>query len=139
MSFAAEMIFADPFTRPVTVHELLTMPLSTLATASNNQKNNTVATTNNANTVASLKNSKNSLRITTDLVEKPDKYVVTAELPGFKKDQIKLSVEEGVLTIEGHKTEHHTEKDSSYIHRERSYGHSKRSIRLPQDTDGYQY
>lgn len=72
-----------------------------------------------------------------DVVEDKDKYTVNVDVPGVKKEDIKLSCDNNVLTISAdHKTEHEeTSPDKKYHRRERSYGFVTRSIRLPRDCD----
>ena len=63
--------------------------------------------------------------------ETPEEYHVNAELGGMKKEDVKVRMEEGVLTIEGEK-EKESIKDTETMHlEERSYGKVQRSIRLP--------
>ena len=66
----------------------------------------------------------------TDIREAGDKFVLEAELPGFNKEDIKLDVKDGILTISAQHTENKDEKDDkgSYIRRERRYGSFTRSF-----------
>jgi HSP20 family protein len=66
-----------------------------------------------------------------DASEDKDKYVVTVEVPGLKKEDIHVTVHDGVLTISG---ERKSEKDvkEGIVHRtERFYGKFSRSVTLP--------
>ena len=63
----------------------------------------------------------------TDILEKDDCYELQAELPGFSKDQIKLNLEEGVLTIEASRE---TQQDGNYLRRERKTGTFARSFNV---------
>ena len=55
-----------------------------------------------------------------DIYEKDNKYVVEVDVPGYKKEDIKISCENGYLTISAEKKKE--EKDNKkYIHRERSF------------------
>jgi HSP20 family protein len=66
-----------------------------------------------------------------EMLEKADKFVVKAELPGMKKEEIDISVSDNNLTIKGErKTEKETKEDDYYCC-ERSYGSFYRSISLP--------
>lgn len=70
-----------------------------------------------------------------DIVEKDDKYTVKVELPGMKQEDIKVSVDDNVLTIKGErKCENESEKDK-VIRVERSYGSFTRSFRLPKEIE----
>jgi HSP20 family protein len=66
-----------------------------------------------------------------DITERKDAYLVTAELPGVGIDDLELTFQDGVLTIQGQR---HAATDSSEerVHRaERRYGAFRRSITLP--------
>lgn len=56
-----------------------------------------------------------------DIKEDDDNYLVEADLPGFKKDEVELHVENGRLSIKASKNENNEEKDDEgrYLHRER--------------------
>jgi len=70
-----------------------------------------------------------------DIEEDNEKLVLTAELPGFKEDQIDIQVEGGVLTIRGERT-FDDKQDGKNFHRvERSYGQFVRSFTLPNNVD----
>ena len=64
----------------------------------------------------------------TDIRDEGDKFVLEAELPGFKKEDIKLDLKDGVLTISAQHSEESEEKKNSYIRRERRYGSFSRSF-----------
>ena len=66
----------------------------------------------------------------TDIRDAGDRFVLEAELPGFQKEDIKLDVKDGILTISAQHDEHKEEKDEkgSYIRRERRYGSFRRSF-----------
>ena len=68
---------------------------------------------------------------TVDISETNNKYVVTAELPGLSKDEVKVNYEDGVLTIHGEKKQEKEEKGETFHRVERSYGNFERSFRLP--------
>ena len=73
-----------------------------------------------------------------DVVEQPDKYVLHCEAPGVKREQLRLTVEDGVLTVTAEKRDEHEERkdDKGYrvLRREIGYGTVTRSIRLPRDS-----
>ena len=70
-----------------------------------------------------------------DISETENQYEVKAEIPGLKKEDIKLSVEDNVLTLSGErKYENETEK-KNYHRIERAYGKFERSFRLPREVD----
>jgi HSP20 family protein len=66
-----------------------------------------------------------------DIRETGDNLIITAELPGMGKDDVKVNYEDGVLTIRGEKKQEHEHKDANYHRVERSYGVFERSFRLP--------
>jgi HSP20 family protein len=70
-----------------------------------------------------------------DISESDQGYEVRADIPGVRKDDLKVTLQDGVLTIQG---ERHQEQkhDSERLHRvERSYGSFSRSFHLPEDAD----
>jgi len=70
-----------------------------------------------------------------DVIEEKEQYVIKADLPGISKEDVKVSVENGVLTIAGErKTE--TEQKDTQVHRvERSYGRFLRSLNVGANVD----
>ncbi|MCZ2151173.1 MAG: Hsp20/alpha crystallin family protein [Bryobacterales bacterium] len=62
-------------------------------------------------------------------------FVVTAELPGLKKEEVKVQVLEDTLTVEGERKQEKEEKSEEYYRSERSYGRFYRSIPLPEGAD----
>ena len=65
----------------------------------------------------------------TDIRDTGDSYVLEAELPGFKKEDISLDLKDGILTITAAHTEQSEEAtQGSYIRRERRYGSFQRSF-----------
>ena len=67
----------------------------------------------------------------TDITEKDGKYVLEADLPGFKKEDISVDIDKDCLTITAeHKSEEKEENVDSYIRRERYYGSYTRSFNV---------
>ncbi|HTR80803.1 MAG TPA: Hsp20/alpha crystallin family protein [Bacteroidota bacterium] len=66
-----------------------------------------------------------------DLEETDDSYVVRAELPGIKKDEVKITLNDGVVTVSGEKRNEVEKKEGNYHRVERSYGAFERSFTLP--------
>jgi len=58
--------------------------------------------------------------------------MVTAELPGLKKEEVRVEVTDDSLIIEGDRKREHKEDHEGFHRRERSYGHFYRSIPLPE-------
>lgn len=70
--------------------------------------------------------------------EKDGKLLVTAEIPGVKKEDLKVHVDGKVLVIEGERKQEKEEKREGYYHSERSYGQFYRSISLPEGANADQ-
>lgn len=72
----------------------------------------------------------NSGVMKTDIKEKDGSYLLDVELPGFKKEDIHLNLENGYLTVEANHNVDNSEKDQegNVIRRERSYGSCSRSF-----------
>ncbi len=70
-----------------------------------------------------------------DVAEDEKEYRVTAELPGLSRDDIDVSLAEGVLTIRGQKKEEEEERRGDYVRIERSYGSFVRRVPLPTEVD----
>lgn len=69
----------------------------------------------------------------TDISEKDGAYIVQSDLPGVKKEDIDVSIEDGVLTVKAErKYESSDEEKGSYIRRERAYGSFERSFDISQ-------
>jgi len=65
-----------------------------------------------------------------DISERKDAYLVTVELPGVKLDDLQITLEDGLLTIQGER--HFADDSEQQFHRvERRYGAFRRSITLP--------
>jgi len=76
-------------------------------------------------------------RMNIDIINEKDKYVVKAEVPGIPRDKLKVTLNDGMLTLSGERSHEVKEedKDRHYIRQESSYGSVSRSIRLPKDVD----
>ena len=70
---------------------------------------------------------------TVEVKEEKDHFMVTAEVPGMTKDDLKVEVKSGVLTISGEKKHEKKEKKEGYFYSERSYGSFSRSFRLSEN------
>jgi len=71
-----------------------------------------------------------------DIVEDDSEYLIKAELPEVKKDEVKVTVQDDVLTITGERQCEKEEKEKKYHRVERAYGSFARSFTLPEDADG---
>jgi HSP20 family protein len=72
---------------------------------------------------------------TVDIVEDEKHYVIKAELPEVKKEDVHVRVENGVLVITGERKAEKEEKNKKYHRIERSYGSFARSFMLPDNVD----
>ncbi|MGH7164839.1 MAG: Hsp20/alpha crystallin family protein [Nitrospiraceae bacterium] len=70
-----------------------------------------------------------------DISETERAYVIKAELPDVKKDDVKVTLQEGVLTIRGERKQEKEEQGLKYHRVERSYGRFARSFTLPDYVD----
>ena len=74
----------------------------------------------------------------TDIKETDDGYELIVDLPGFKKDEIKVSLEDGYLTIEAAKgldEDEQEKKSGKYIRKERYAGACQRSFYVGEDIE----
>jgi len=71
-----------------------------------------------------------------DISEDEKEYVIKAELPEIKREDVKVKVENGVLTLSGERKLEKEEKGKRYHRIERAYGSFTRSFALPDDADG---
>ncbi len=74
----------------------------------------------------------NTTGLSVDVADEDDEFVVTADMPGFEKDQIELSVTDRTLTIGGTREMTRDDDSGEYIRRERRSESVNRSIRLPE-------
>lgn len=70
-----------------------------------------------------------------DIIESDREYLIKAELPEVKREEVKVFVEKGVLTIQGERKQEKEEKGKKFHRIERSYGAFERSFTLPDDAD----
>ncbi len=70
-----------------------------------------------------------------DIIEDNNEYVIRAELPGLTKNDVKVTMEQGVLTVTGERKIEKEEKGRRYHRVERAYGNFARSFTLPDDAD----
>ncbi len=70
-----------------------------------------------------------------DLEETDKAYIVKADLPGMDEKDIKVELNDNILTISGSRTENREEKNKNYHRIERFSGSFCRSIELPREVD----
>ena len=66
-----------------------------------------------------------------DVVRENGNLVMRADVPGIKPEEVKIEVEDDILTVSGEHEEHTEEKGKHYVRRERRYGSFSRSMALP--------
>ena len=67
-----------------------------------------------------------------DIEEKDGNYLVKADLPGLKKNDIHVELKDGYLTLRGERKSEHEENEENYHRIERTYGTFERSFRVPE-------
>ena len=70
-----------------------------------------------------------------DVTEDDNEYTIVAELPEVKKDDVKVHIENGVLSISGERKSEKEEKKKKYHRIERAYGNFVRSFTLPDNSN----
>ena len=72
-----------------------------------------------------------------DIVESDDQFTIEAEMPGMGEEDIKVTINEDRITIQGEKSSSKKHKDKNYLSREITYGRYDRSIALPLSADSH--
>lgn len=70
-----------------------------------------------------------------DISETDKEYLIRAALPAVKKEDVKVTVDGGMITIEGERKQHKEEKNEKFHRVESAYGSFTRSFSLPDDVD----
>jgi HSP20 family protein len=70
-----------------------------------------------------------------DVKRKDGTLAITADAPGFEPGEIKVAIEDGVLTVSAEHEESSEEEREGYVRRERRYGSFRRSIVLPPEAE----
>ena len=70
-----------------------------------------------------------------DIAENDKEFVVKAELPDVKKEDIKVNIEDGTLSISGERKAEKEEKNVKFHRIERAYGHFERTFSLPTEAN----
>jgi HSP20 family protein len=76
-------------------------------------------------------NGNSKWRPSLEVHEEADKFVVKAEVPGVKKEDVSISLLEDTLTIKGERKLEHEEKKENYLLFEGTYGSFHRTVQLP--------
>jgi len=70
-----------------------------------------------------------------DIQETDNEFILKADLPDVKKDDVKVALENGVLTVEGERKKEKEEKGKRFHRIERAYGKFVRHFTLPTEVD----
>jgi len=70
-----------------------------------------------------------------DLIDQGETFLVRAELPGIKKDEVDVQLNKDTLVIQAETKGESEESNGNYLHRERSYSRISRTIRFPEEVD----
>jgi HSP20 family protein len=70
-----------------------------------------------------------------DVAEDEKEYVVKADLPEVKKEDVKVNIQDGLLVVEGERKQEKEEKGKKFHRIERSYGKFVRRLGVPSDVD----
>jgi HSP20 family protein len=70
-----------------------------------------------------------------DIREDDKAYYIVMDIPGLRKEDLKIKIEENILSISGEKKEEVNKETEKYHLNERLFGHFERNFRLPEDTD----
>ena len=70
-----------------------------------------------------------------DISQDEHEYLLKADLPEIKKDDLRVTVEDGILCVSGERKSEKEDQERKFHRVERSYGSFRRSFTLPEDTD----
>ena len=70
-----------------------------------------------------------------DIEETDGEYLLKTDLPAMKREEVKVGISDGVLTVEGERKHEKEEKDRKFHKIERSYGRFVRRVAVPTDVD----
>ena len=71
-----------------------------------------------------------------DVQETDAEYLMKADLPEVKKEDVKVDVRDGILTVEGERKQEKEEKGKKFHRIERSFGSFERTFLMPEDANG---
>jgi HSP20 family protein len=77
-----------------------------------------------------------TFRLPVDIAETDNGYLIKAPVPGFKPEEVEVSLSDGVLSIKAEHKEEKTEQKKNFLRREVAYGNFERMIALPNDVQG---
>lgn len=71
---------------------------------------------------------RNKKQMKTDIIKEEDKYIIKVDIPGYRKEDIKVHVGDRYLTVHAKKTEEDRKVEGSYVYQERFLGTASRSF-----------
>src|SRR5213592_4773895 len=71
-----------------------------------------------------------------DISQDDHEYLLKADLPEMKKDDVRVTVEDGILSVSGERKSEKEDQKRKFHRIERSHGNFRRSFTLPEDADG---
>jgi HSP20 family molecular chaperone IbpA len=77
----------------------------------------------------------NESLIQLDVKENQDSYEIEADVPGIKKEEIKVNLDHGILKISGERKKKKEEKGANFLRTEKFYGKFERMMELPENVD----
>ena len=83
---------------------------------------------NNMSSFGASDSAENQLAFPVDIKETPESVLISAELPGVKKEDIKISFNGDILTIQGKRSRESKEEGANFVRTERSFGSFSRSF-----------
>ncbi|MFX1318635.1 MAG: Hsp20/alpha crystallin family protein [Promethearchaeota archaeon] len=70
-----------------------------------------------------------------DIIDQGHQYLIKAELPGYSKEMVKIELNNDTLNIRAERKLEKAANDQEFVHRERSYSASQRTINFPEEVD----
>jgi HSP20 family protein len=70
-----------------------------------------------------------------DLLETDEHFVLRADLPGMRREDVAIELEDNVLTVSGERKAEHEDRQEGYYRLERAFGSFSRSLTLPKGVD----
>ena len=80
-------------------------------------------------------NQERNLAPAVDIREEENRYLLSADIPGIARENIEITLEDGVLTLKGERTAESETDDRKYRRRERLHGTFMRQFTLPETVD----
>ena len=79
--------------------------------------------------------SKSSKLMKTDIKENENDYTIEVDLPGYSKEDIQITIDDGYLTVSANTSKEDADTSSKYVKRERYYGECSRSFYVGNDVE----